>query len=113
MPNLNLDALYTEELTDGAPSVTRIVGTPSVEDVIIDIITNKGLTAVITPILSDTDDSVLGKPSTTLTIAPGGGADRAIYSKISAKKAQVVVTKTESGSTSGFVLKISGIQTYR
>lgn len=108
MPNIHLDAIQTTELTDAAATLTRFVDCSRVEDVVVDIKTNRATTVVITPVLSD-DNTYVGKASDTLTLTTGGGTERAIYSKIGSKRAKVVATKTEAGSTTGFRLLISGI----
>ena len=100
----------TTDLTDAAATLTQIVNTKDVKDLVVDITTDKGTTVVITPILSATDDTQVGPVSTTLTIADGGGTDRARYSNISAERAKIVVTKTEAGSTTSFFVSVRGSQ---
>lgn len=113
MPNITLESLYDTEITDAAATVTRYYDVSKVEDVVVDVTSDKGMTIVITPVLSSDDNTVLGKPSSTLTIPDLGATDRAIYSKIAAKRCQVLVTKTEAGTTSGFGLKVIGVQVPR
>lgn len=100
----------TTDLTDAAATLSQIVYTKNIADVVVDVTTDKGLTVVITPILSATDDTQLGPASTTLTIANGGGTDRARYTNISAERAKVVITKTEAGSTTSFLASVRGSQ---
>lgn len=96
------------ELTDGATQYNAVIFTVGYTDITVDVITDKGGTLIITPIIDVDDDTSLGKPSDTLTVADGGPSDRAIYSSISSPKAKILFTKTEAGTTSGFVLSVRG-----
>jgi hypothetical protein len=106
--SVDLWSLYQEELTDTSPIVTAIIDTKNVEDIMVDVVTDKGSTIVITPILNSSGTPVLTDPSDTVTISNGGGSERVVYSRIMAPRAKVVVTKTEAGDTSDFVLSIRG-----
>lgn len=96
------------QLTDAAPSYTKIVGTRHINRLLVDVVSAKGCTVVITPLLSLSSDTELGKPSDTGTLANGGPAGRFAYANLAAPRARVVVTKTQAGSTTGFKLAIRG-----
>lgn len=110
MPTINLERLFSDELTDASPTLTEIVDCNTSENLYVDIVIDKGSTVVVTPIFDKTDDTAEGKPSATLTIADSGATERAVYSNIGSVRAKIVVTKTEAGSTSGFLCRISGFQ---
>lgn len=109
MSNVSLSGLHTEEMTDAEPVLSFIFDTPNIDDILIDIVTDKGTAINVTPVLSD-DGIVLGEVSSTLTLPDGGATSRASYTRIAAKKTLILVTKTEAGTTSGFVLKVSGVR---
>jgi len=98
------------ELTDAVPTYTNIVNTQYINDVFVHTITDKGSTVSITPVLSDTDDTLLGPTPTATVIANGGGTDTTPFSRIMAPRAKITVTKTEAGTTSGFVVSVRGNQ---
>jgi hypothetical protein len=100
---------WRTELTDGSPVATITTTTDLVNDVIVDIITDKGGTLVITPLIDSDDLGVEGEPSTTLTIPVSGGVKRDSYTKIAAPNTKIVFTKTEAGTTSGFLLFVKGV----
>lgn len=108
--SIDLDYYYTTEMTDAAATVTRYVDTKDITDVIVTVSTDKGSTIVITPVLIRSDNAVVGPASDTTTIANGGDTIDATFSRIGSPKAKVVVTKTESGTTSGFCMTIRGIK---
>jgi hypothetical protein len=103
-----LIAKSTTELTDAAPQYNAVVMTSGYQDLTVDVITDKGGTLIITPILDVDDEATLGAVSDTLTVADGGPSGRAIYASISAPKAKVLFTKTEAGTTSGFKVSVRG-----
>ena len=71
---------------------------------------DKGGTVVVYP-LPDVDDlTVLGEASTPLTIADDGESGRATYTRIAAPNAKIVITKTQAGSTTSYMLSIRGAQ---
>ncbi len=95
------------QLTDTDPTYTVQVKTESVTDLFVDVISDKGATLFITPLVSDIDD-LEGAESESTTIDTGGGSVRAKYSSIAANKALITVTKTESGDTTTFRLIVRG-----
>jgi len=105
----SVNLLYdpTIQLTDAEPTVTRYVQCNKVQDVYVWVESDKGLSIVITPVL-DSQQNILGPPSSAEVIAPGGGSALAAYSYIGSTKAMVVVTKNEAGSTSTFNLYVTG-----
>lgn len=96
------------QLTDAAAIHTHIIDTKAAGSLVIDVIADKGLTVIVTPLPVESDNSVLGKASDTLTIADGGDTDRVIYTGIAAPRAKVVVTKTEAGSSTTYRLTARG-----
>ena len=104
-----LNTLFETELTDGSPTATITIRTDLVVDLVIDIVSDKGGSLVITPLPDDDDLLVLGEASTPLVIADLGETRRAIYTKISAPNSKIVFTKTEAGTTSGFLLSVRGL----
>jgi len=103
-----LEALSTTELTDGAAMATLIVPTQHVKDLVIDVVSDKGGSVVVTPLPDHDDTSVLGEASTTGTLTNGGPSGRFKYSDIAAPNTKVVFTKTEAGTTDGFTLSVRG-----
>lgn len=97
-------------MTDAAPTLTFTVQTKYTTDLVVDVTMDKGGNVIVYPILDVDDTSVQRAPSTTTTIAPGGGTGSAIYTKISAPYAKVVITKTEAGSTTNAFVSIRGLQ---
>lgn len=90
--------------------LTIVVDSEKYTDVVVDVVTDKGTSIVITPVLNYSGNLINGEDSATTIIPNGGRAQRVIYSKISAPRCKVTVTKTESGSTSNFVLSIRGVE---
>lgn len=104
----NKNVYDTTNLTDDDPIRTHIVNTLGVRDLLTALTVDKGCTVIVTPIDDLDDDTALGKPSTTGVIADGGGSDRFLYVSIAAPRAQIVITKTESGSTTSFRCTVRG-----
>ena len=95
-------------LTDANPEQVIKVNTSTISNVYVDITVDKGMTLVITPLVSALDEAFTGSPSITTTISNGGGTERIQYSNIAAHKALVTITKTEAGSTGTFRLSVRG-----
>jgi len=105
----SLLGLSTVELTDAAPTYNAIVLTRDFQSVMVDVVSDKGGTLVIYPIPNSNDATVFGLVSDTLTVADGGPSDRGGYSNIAAPKAKILFTKTEAGTTSGFLIAVRGV----
>lgn len=95
-------------LTDEEPVRTHIVNTQGARDLMVAITSDKGCTIIITPIDNLDDNTALGKASNTGTIPDGGDSDRFLYASIASPKAQIVITKTESGDTASFRCIVRG-----
>ena len=104
-----LASVDNEPLTDAAPTRSTIVATRLVNDLVVDIVCDKGCSAVIRPLPDADNAEVKGKPSDVLAIAAGGGAERGRYVDISAPQAEITVTKTEPGDMAAYLLAIRGI----
>ena len=108
----NLIVLNKDLLTDTNLTFDEIVFCAHSNNLLVDVIADKGLTVVITPVLDIDYDTTLGKPSDTGTLADGGGpddAERFIYSTTGAPKARVLVTKTEAGDATKTVITVRGV----
>jgi len=104
----NKKILDTANLTDAVPTRTHIVNTKGIRDLMVAITSDKGCTVIITPIDDVDDETALGLVSSTGVVADGGSSNRFLYESITAPKARVVITKTESGSTTAFRCSIRG-----
>lgn len=99
----------TTQLTDAAATHTFFVPTRGAGTVSVSVVSDKGLSVVIYPVLFDDDQTSLGKASDTGTIADGGGSDEFRYTNFAAPMAKVVITKTEAGSTTDYMATIRGL----
>ena len=92
-----------ENLTDAAATRTYIVGSGAVNDLLGFLLSDKGCTLTVYP-LPFVDSTQRGTASTVLTIADGGVTEAATwrYSELGTPRAEIVVTKTEAGSTTSY-----------
>lgn len=93
----------TVNLTDAAATRTYIVGAGAVNDLIGFLLSDKGCTLTVYP-LPVVGSTQRATASTVLTIADGGVTESAPwrYSELGAPRAEIVVTKTEAGSTTSY-----------
>lgn len=99
---------WRTELTDGSPTATVITTTDLINNVVVDVLTDKGGTLTIIPLLDSDNLAVEGKPSDTLVIPAGGATVREGYTMIAAPNTKIIFTKTEVGTTTGFLLFVKG-----
>jgi hypothetical protein len=78
------------------------------KDIVVDIVSDKGLSAVVYPVLNK--DLILGEASDTIDIPNGGGAIRAVYANAAVDKVKFTLEKIESGDMSNFICVIKGIK---
>jgi len=95
-------------LTDASATFSQIVDTSNVATLVVDVNIDKGSTIVVTPVLSDTDDTRLGKASVTTTIPVSGSIERVIYNDVLSLRMKVVITKTEAGDATTTQITITG-----
>jgi hypothetical protein len=107
-PGSLLLALDRTPLTDATPVLTIKIACLSVDDLLVDLVADKGCDLVITPLPVADDEALAGEPSETLSIPAGGGARRGRYPEIGAPQAMIVVTKTEAGDMTAFTLAVRG-----
>ena len=92
-----------EGLTDAAATRTYIVGSGAVNDLLGFLLVDKGCTLTVYP-LPFVGSTQRGTASTVLTIADGGVTEAATwrYSELGTPRAEIVVVKTEAGSTASY-----------
>jgi hypothetical protein len=106
---VKLIGITAVELTDGAPTYNAVIVSEHYQDVIVDVVSDKGGTLVIYPIPDENNITSLGLVSDTLTVADGGPAGRGGYTKLASPRAKILFTKTEAGTTSGFKVIVHGV----
>jgi len=102
------DANVSTELTDAATDSEVIVPTQHVGTLVIDVISDKGGTLTITPLPNANDTSVAGEASTVGTLADSGPSKRFKYTMPAAPLCKVTFSKTEAGTSSGFLMSVRG-----
>lgn len=102
--SINIGLQQGTELTDG--SATYVKEIPNGEEIgtlLIDVTSDKGCTVDIVRYLN-AGGSIEGVPSTQGVVSDGGPSGTFKYSDFGCAAAQVTVTKTEAGTTSGFAV---------
>jgi hypothetical protein len=101
----NADKFVTDEenLTDAAATRSYIVGSGAVNDLLGFLLADKGCTLTVYP-LPFADSNQRATASEVLTIADGGVTEAATwrYSEVGTPRCEIVVTKTEAGSTTSY-----------
>lgn len=110
----NLLDLSRKLLTAAEPIYSEILLCGHCNDIMVDVIADKGCTVVITPVVDLDDNTSTGKPSDIGVLANGGPSDRFTYGgltggKIAAPKVQVVVTKVEAGDCAETIISVRGM----
>ena len=100
----------TEVLTDAAATRDYYFNTTNFSSIIVDIITTRGATVILTPLLLESDLTVTGKPSSTTVISDGGDTERITYTSIAAINSKITVTKTQGDDMTNYVFSVHGIR---
>jgi len=94
------------ELSDGSAVLAFDIDiTTSVKDLLIDVVSDKGCTLDLVRYM-DNGQAIEGVPGTQGVVADSGPSGTFIYSNLGCAAVKVTVTKTEAGTTSGFVVAV-------
>ena len=82
--------------------LTSVSGTGSL---LVDVVSDKGCTVDLVRYL-DEEKEVEGVPGTQGVVSDGGPSGAFIYPDLGCVKAELTITKTEAGTTSGFAVSV-------
>ena len=102
--SINIGLQKDVELSDGSATfVKQIPDCEQIGTLLIDVTSDKGCTVDIIRFL-DPEKTIEGVPATQGVVSDGGPSGTFKYTDFGCAAAQVTVTKTEAGTTSGFAV---------